>query len=216
MRTTPEQEQEIANRLGITEPKQPQEVADYLEAWDNYEEAISNFHAERLSTWSKTSEQIKANSEAIGKNISQLTNIHTLGEAIEAFSETTKLASKAWSQAQTEFEKAIQAEADRPEREFERARNSFIQSCEKEQRSLKYRMSRSKHSWNVESPELTAYQENSARYDLLGYLISEARYISRTAEQQEFSEEAIFAKVLENQYRVDDVIAKLATIAENK
>lgn len=216
MRMTTEQQQAIANRLGITAPEQPQEVTEYLTAWDTYEEAVSEYEAQRLSTWERTSERIKANAEAIFKMRSDLKNIWQLGEAVEAFSQTTKLASKAWQQAQREYLTAIEAEAERPQREFDRARREFTEALEKEQRSLKYKMSRSRDSWNLpaDSPEVIQRNEWSARYDLISYLVQEARYVEATPDTPIFSEEAIALRVLENQYRVSDVLAKLSLVAE--
>ena len=211
MRLTDEQQEAIANRLGITSPEQPQEVTDYLTAWDTYETAVSDYQAQRLSTWERTGERLEANAEAIRKMHRDLKNIYQLGEAVEAFSQTTKLASKAWSEAQREFDKAIEAEAERPKREFERAKYAFTQALEKEQRSLKYRMSRFK-GWDT--PARAEYDAWNARYELLTYLISEARYIDATPETPEFSEEAIFQRILENEYRVSNVLANLAIVSE--
>lgn len=211
MRLTEEQQQVIADRLGITKPEQPQEVAEYLSAWDNYEEAISNYQTERLSTWDKTPERIRANAEAISKMRNDLKHIWQLGETIETFTQTTKLATKAWSDAQRSYIQAIETEAERPQREFERAKRTFIEALEKEQRSLKYRMSRFR-GWNTPAEE--EYKAWSARYDLLSYLISEARYIDATPEAPIFTEEAILERVLENEYRVSNVLANLALVAE--
>lgn len=211
MRMTTEQQQAIANRLGITAPEQPKEVTEYLTAWDTYEEAVSDFQAQRLSTWERTGERIKANAEAILKMRSDLKNIWQLGEAVEAFSQTTKLASKAWEQAQREYLTAIEAEAERPRREFDRAKREFTEALEKEQRSLKYRMSRFR-GWDT--PARAEYDAWSARYDLLSYLITEARYIDATPEAPIFTEEAILERVLENEYRVSNVLANLALVAE--
>lgn len=211
MRTTPEQELAIANRLGITRPEQPQEVADYLTAWDNYAEAVDNYKAQRLSTWSQTPEQIRANAEAILQMRNDLKHIWQLGEIIEAFSQTTKLATKAWQDTEQGYLQAVEAEIERPKREFEKAKYAFIQALEKEQRSLKYKTSRFR-GWDT--PAEYDYQAWTARYELLGYLVNEARYIEATPEAPIFTEEAILAKVLENTYWADTVITKLAVISE--
>jgi len=218
MRLNEEQTQEIADRLGITEPQQPQEVADFLTAWDTYAQAVNNYQTQRLSTWQKNGEQIKANAIAIFKMREDLINIFALGEAVEAFSETTKLATKAWSQAQHEYEKALETEHERPQREFERAKNNFVQALEKEQRSLKYRMSRSKHNWNApaDDPALVTYNEWNDRSNLITYLLQEARYMSATDDQPIFSEASVMAKALENTYRVNDILDLLAKSVETK
>lgn len=218
MRLNEQQQQTIADRLGITAPEQPQEVADYLTAWATYAEAVDNYQTQRLSTWEKKGENIKANAIAINKMKTDLEVIYQLGKAVEAFSETTKLATKAWSQAQHEYEKALETEHERPQREFERAKNNFVQALEKEARSLKYRMSRSKHNWNApaDDPAVVAYNEWNDRNNLISYLLQEARYMSATDEHPIFSEEAVLAQVLENTYRVDETLALLAKSVETK
>jgi hypothetical protein len=218
MRLNEQQTKAIADRLGITSPEQPQEVADYLTAWETYAKAVEGYQTQRLSAWQKNSEQIKTNAVAIDKMRTDLKNIYQLGEAVEAFSETTKLATKAWSQAQHEYETAIESEALRPEREFERAKNNFVQALEKEARSLKYKMSRSKHNWRTpdDDPAVIAYNEWNDRSSLISYLVQEARYMSATDEHPIFSEEAVLAQVLENTYRVDETLALLAKAVKTK
>lgn len=218
MRLNEQQTKAIADRLGITEPKQPQEVADYLTAWETYAEAVDGYQTQRLSTWNRNGEQIKTNTQAIYKMRADLQNIYQLGEAVEAFSETTKLATKAWSQAQHEYEKAIETEALRPEREFEQAKRNFVEALEKEARSLKYRMSRSKHNWGApaDDPAVIAYNEWNDRSNLITYLLQEARYMSATDEHPIFTEEAVLAQVLENTYRVNETLALLAKAVETK
>jgi len=210
--TNEAQELEIANRLGITKPNKPKEVAEFLIRWNVYKEVVGEFRSERLDSWGGF-DIIAKNAIAVKTTRRNLDVIEAQEKALEAFGETVRLAVTAYEQAEHEYYKAIEAEAERPRREFEKAKNNFIAVLEKEQRSLKYRMSRSKHSWNApaDSPETIQYNEWDNRSTLISYILQEARYMSQK-DGVEFSEQAVLDYIKENSYQSEAILERFATL----
>jgi len=216
--TNEAQEKEIANRLGITKPNKPKEVAEFLARWEVYKETVSEFRADRLNSWGKF-DLIEANAQAISKIRLSLNSIEAQAQTLEAMGETTRLAVTAYEQAQLDYERKIEAEADRPRREFESARGKFIEMLEKEERSLKYRKTRLENkAWSM--PRDTAERlnlEEQARgaYDRLTvvqYLKQEARYMNE-GEITQFTEEALIAHIDANSWQAKEILGKLANLA---
>ena len=216
--TNEAQEKEIANRLGITKPNKPKEVAEFLARWEVYKETVSEFRADRLNSWGKF-DLIETNAQAISKIRLSLDSIEAQAQTLGAMGETTRLAVTAYEQAQLDYERKIEAEADRPRREFESARAKFIEMLEKEERSLKYRKTRLENkAWAM--PRDTAERlnlEEQARgaYDRLTvvqYLKQEARYMNE-GEITQFTEEALIAHIDANSWQAKEILDKLANLA---
>lgn len=223
MRITEEQQKAIANRLGITSPEQPNEVADYLTAWDAYKQAVNGYQQERISVWNNKPEEIQSNALAIEANKRALDEILALGVTLQGFSVTTQLATKAWNEARHEYERAIEKEHERPEREFRQAKDGFIASLEKEQRSLKTRITRAENKrWQLsnDDPEKMALSklgaEMTERLEVVRYILEEAQFTYQSEEVPTFSEDAILLSVAQNGYKVERLVQLLTDKIANE
>ena len=214
---TEEQIKEIANRLGISEPIQPKEVADYLNLWERYEEAVNEYSQPRLNTWGRKVENVVGTLASLESATEQGQNITALGnELIRLEGSTASLASKAWGEQYTTFTRAIENEHERPQREFDEAQREFVASLEKEIRSLKNRITRAQNKvWyseagSVEKAQLKSeIDEMSNRQTQAEYLAQEARYVYLTPETPIFTEEAVISEVLSNEYKVNAILEQL-------
>lgn len=218
MRITTEEQKQIADRLGITKPNKPKEVAEFLTRWETYKETVSEFRADRLSSWGKF-EIIEQNAEAIAKIRLSLNTIEAQAQALEALGETTRLAVVAYEQAQNEYERKIEAEADRPRREFEGARARFVEMLEKEERSLKYRKTRlDNKAWAMPrdtAERLNLEEQAKEAFDRLTtvqYLKQEARHMDMNKDAQ-FTEEALIAHIEANSWQAQEILSRLANLA---
>jgi hypothetical protein len=218
---TEEQTKKIANRLGISEPTQPKEVADYLNLWERYEEAVNEYSQPRLNAWERKIENVIGTLASLETATEQNENITALGgELIELEGSTASLASKAWRERYTNFARAIENEHERPQREFDEAKREFVASLEKETRSLKNRITRGQNkAWELEAGSAERAQleneitEMSNRQTQAEYLAQEARYVYLTPETPIFTEEAVISEVLSNEYRVSAILDQLTARA---
>ncbi len=215
--TNEAQEKEIADRLGITKPNKPKEVAEFLTRWEVYKQVVSEFRAERLDSWGGFN-ILEQNAIAIKTTRRNLDVIEAQAQALETFGETIRLAVTAYEQSEREYYKAIEAEAERPRREFEKAKSNFIAVLEKEQRSLKHRITRADNkAWQLPRDTAerlnleTQSKEMATRLNLVGYLITEARYISQK-DGVPFSEEALLDHIKENSYQSEAILQQFATL----
>lgn len=217
MNITPEQEQEIANRLGITKPSKPKEVAEFLDRWNVYKQSVSEFRADRLDSWGNF-EIIEQNAKAIESIRTNLKSIEAQGEYITNLGELTRLAVVAYEKSARDYKQAITDELERPRRVFEKAKSDFKAKLDKEARSLKYKATRTRnksydypHESNERNDLLAQANEADKRLAIVEYLSAEVGYMSYS-DGQVFTEEAVWQEVQRNEYSVNRFISNLAQI----
>ena len=208
MNTTPEQTKEIATRLGLTEPVAPKMVAEYLDYWEAHNKAVSDYERPRLNGYYYKDKfsQLDGNLAEVTKGIEVLEKLKAQMEYLNRHrGEMVALATVTYENQVEEFWKAIRAEAERPRREFETAKATFIGNLEKEIRSLKSRITRAnkRRFENPTGATGAATQLDIAqmcdRQSVAEWLLDEAsRMHYDINEMPDFTEEAIFALAVEN------------------
>jgi hypothetical protein len=210
-------EQEIATRLGITRPNCPKDVAEYMADTEAYTSALSDYTAPRMG-WRMTTDQAKAQIEETRLS---LTNLESIISKLESHSETTALAFQAYYRALGIYEQAIETERSRPRNEFEIAKRLFVETLEKERRSLKRKTTVNQNKrWETkaDSEERKAIEqtiaEQSERLETIGYLIQETNYISYNEEEPTvFTEQTLWDNLGANEYKMEQILNTLATFA---
>jgi len=214
---TETQEQEIATRLGITRPNCPKDVAEYMADSEAYTNAISDYTAPRFG-WRATTEETRATIEATRLS---LTDLESVISRLEAQSETTALAFREWYRANGIYEQAIETERQRPRNEFESSKRVFVETLEKERRSLKRKISiNSQKRWEAkaESEERKAIEhtiaEQTERQETINYLIQEANYVFYNEEQPTtFTEQAVWDSLRDNEDKMEQILNTLTKLA---
>ena len=220
---SPERELELATCLGIIKPSKPKEVAEFQAKQDEYKTAVSDFRADRLTSWGGYGYQRACNTRAIESIRQALDDIEAKANALDALGETTRLAVEAFEQSEVDYYNAIQAEQERPEREFENARNRFISDLKKEQRSLKHKATRTRnksYEFAHDSQERKSLQDQALDYDsratIVDYLISEAGYL-RPQDDTPFTEQAILERLEdENSWISEGIFRELEEMATRR
>jgi hypothetical protein len=215
---TETKKQEIADRLGLTKPNKPKEVAEFQQRFEIYKDLVTEFRADRLTSWGNW-DIVAKNTEAIDSIKRNLNVIEENAKILNNFGETIRLAVVAYEQAELKYERAIQTEAERPRQEFETARANFIEILEKEERSLKVRSTRANNkAWALprESAERLNLEEQAKemfdRLALVQWLVSEARYIKHE-DGLIFTEQALLDHITANSYRADEILKALGQTA---
>lgn len=205
MKINEQLEKEIATRLNLTKPVCPKDVAEYQKDGEAFREAISSYQRPDFS-WRATTDEARA---TIAQARKTLDSIEQMADKADSHSETIALAFTAHTQAVRDYWSAIEREESKPRDAFKKARDEFVSAMEKEKRSLKRKQN--KESWGT--PERQAISD---RLDLVVYLIDEARYLDYDPETApEFSEQVLWLKVAQAQYRADKFLEFVKTQTEN-
>jgi hypothetical protein len=121
----------------ITQPAPSAEVTQFLGLWDDYHKAANACRLESLSTWGRDYAGIIANNQfKAEENSKAMIEVLQLGEAMLALGEGVALAATEYQSALYTYNEEIKAEADKPRREWEQAREAMVGLFEKEKRSL--------------------------------------------------------------------------------
>lgn len=223
MNITEEQRNEIAKRLGITEPKQPEAVKYFLELWNEYEIALDKFERPRFSTWGANKwSNLSDNLDNAQTALESLRDIVQKAVFLKKQQgELHDLASESWIKAQREFDLAIGKEFDRPQNEFNDAKAKLRMSLDKEARYLKSKISRTQkkaYSFGHGTPEREALETEietmNDRLQVATFLENEAYYVNYDPETSPlFSEAQLWERIQANEYRVNDFLAQIKSIA---
>jgi len=169
-RLTEQQQTEMAARLGITEPKAPEDVTTYHQLLKEYEKQKDALKYESLG-WRATLDETL---ESLQTNRERTVTLIGVIQAIKETSETVKLAWESWYKQLDEYENAIIKEFNRPENEFRTQIDEYRQELNKEIRSLDYSINklikqRDKQQWGTEtwSTLQEEIKEATARQTLL-------------------------------------------------
>lgn len=194
---TSEQELEIANRLGITKPEAPQEVADYYQLLKQYETMKDDLRLDGIGWRATPSEAL----EILDGNHRQITALTAVIGKILDTPETIKLAFTAYQDKLNKYEIAIRTEQERPEKEFLNARDNYRETLNKEIHATKNKLTRltkdrdkqeyQSETWKALNGTIATL---SARLDLISLLEMEAAYLGYK-DGLEFSPELVASKL---------------------
>jgi hypothetical protein len=214
MKISEETEKAIATRLGISKPAIPAEILKHREQTATFIKACDDYNAPRLNEWRATP------AENYGRILTAIKTLEDLAGLYVPTDEIIALASQALWKSEQEYARQIEAEADRPRREFETAKNEFKAAIEKELRSIKYRTTRLQNTekWWIENYKGKTAQAEvlTARKDLLEFLLDTVRYVSFDPNTcTVFTEEVILAEALaDNTYVSGQVQNAAVALAE--
>ena len=219
MNITPEQAQDIATRLGLTEPLAPKAVAEYLELWATHEKTVYDYDRPRLSGYyssAKKFETLDDNLNAVNAGIEALQTLKAQMEHLNHHKgEIVALATHSYENELRTYWQAINTEAERPRKEFETAKDAFVFGLSKERTSLKSRITRATNRLydNPTDGDKTQAKLEIAqmrdRLEVADWLLTEASgvyYHNDTT--PEFTEEAIFARAESNAYYYEGVFTR--------
>jgi predicted RNase H-like nuclease (RuvC/YqgF family) len=191
MKITEQLENEIATRLNLTKPIAPQEVKQYIADGEALAQAVSNYNAPQIS-WRADTAEVKA---VILKTRHLLTDLEELAEKVDSHSDTIRLATTAHQEANRKYWHKIETEENKPRNDFKNARDEFINTMEKEIRSLKRKQN--KAEWASKERE-----EITTRLELVGYMIDQARYCDYNPETApEFTEQVLWEQITKAERR---------------
>jgi DNA polymerase III delta prime subunit len=202
---TEQQEQQARERLGITRPNKPKEVAEYLADYEAYNAQVNNNPQIALRHYCT----ITQNRQHAQTLTDWLEKVEALACKVESYGETIALAVEAYTRAEKTYWDAIQAEVQRPRNEFLEAQRQYRDALEKETRSLKYKITRRrKEAFKLpqDSAErlrlLTEVEEFDNRITQIDFLFWVAGAVD-FSEHPTFNDEAMMKTVKENEYRVN-------------
>lgn len=205
MKINEQLEKEIATRLNLTKPICPTDVAEFIADGEQLADALDGYHPERPSHWRAKPAEVMA---TVLETRRQLDILETLALKVENTSETVKLATIAYQQSVRDYWDKIEREESKPRNAFKVARDEFVSAMEKEIRSLKRK--ENKESWGT--PERQAISD---RLELVQYLREEAKYLEYNPETPEFSEQVLWLKVAQAQYKADKFLEFVKTQTTN-
>lgn len=202
------QEKEISQRLGITKPICPPDVAAFLADTENLRNGIDAYVRPSFSSWRTTTEETLA---SIAQAKANLTALEELADKVESHSDTVKLATTAYQEQLRTYWNAVETEENRPRRAFQKARDEFVVEMGREKRSLKRKQSKAYneiYEHNNGTPERTEaqtrYNEITERLSLVEFMEDEARYLDYDAETAPaFTELVLWEKVARSESRAD-------------
>lgn len=127
----------------ITKPVATPEVEKFLGLWDDYHKAANGCRLESMSTWGRDYLSIIGLNDAkADENIAAMNAVLELGEAMKLMGEAVAEAATEYNSALYTYNEEIKAEADKPRREWEQAREAMVSLFEKEKRSLAIKLGR--------------------------------------------------------------------------
>ena len=219
MNITPEQAQEIATRLGLTEPLAPKAVADYLELWATHEKTVNDYDRPRLSGYyyrAEKFETLEGNLNAVNAGIEALETLKAQMEHLSRHKgEIVALATHSYENELRTYWQAINTEAERPRKEFETAKDAFVFGLSKERTNLKSRITRATNrlydnptDGDKAQAKLEIAQMRD-RLEVADWLLTEASGVYYDKDTTpEFTEEAIFARAASNAYYYEGVFTR--------
>lgn len=210
MKINETQEKEIATRLGLTKPICPKDVADYVADQEAFREAVSNYERPNFS-WRATTQEARATIEQARTN---LTKLEELADKADNHSDTVALATTAFQDQTRKYWNAIETEANRPRLAFDKERDEFVASMDKEKRSLKRKQSKveSTIGWQTEE-----YKEITERLSLVGYMAEQARYLNYDPDTcPAFTELVLWEQIAKSEDRANrflEFVSKVSLLA---
>ncbi len=215
---TPEQETDIANRLGLTEPKCPKEVAEYMADLEKFESVKQQVRTDQLSSWDNAEKALIH----LNETRAELDRVEQAIEKLNSHSELVKLAYTTYGEQVSAYNQAIRAEAEKPRKAFQDQQSALVASLAKESRSLNYRISRlDTKRWNSEDTqekEAIVLEQDSlkARLSVVDYLKDQITYLSYSPELPELTEQLIWEHLEQNTWLVSGFIENLSKVVDKQ
>lgn len=193
MKINETQEKEIAQRLGITKPICPPDVAAFLADTENFRNGLDNYQRPNFS-WRATTQEARA---TIAEARASLTALEELADKADNHSDTVALATTAYQEQLRNYWNAIETEENRPRRAFDKAKDEFVALISKEKRSLTRKIN--KADW--QSEELPQLRE---RLWLVETMLDEATYMNYNAETAPaFTELVLWEEIARSESKAD-------------
>jgi len=207
MKINETQEQEIAQRLGITKPICPPDVAAFFADREEFQNGLDRYERPSFSSWRATTEEVRATIDNARKN---LNNLEALANKLESHSDTVALAGIAYQEQLRNYWTAIETEESKPRRAFDKAREEFVAEMNREKRSLNRKIN--KAHWDSE--ELLQLRE---RLWLVSTMLDEAMYLDYDATTRPaFTELVLWEAIAESESRANlflEFVSETKTIA---
>ena len=217
---TPE-EIAAAKRLGITKPKCPAEVENYLALVADYYDAANEIRnlslPSRYRYHRDQATALTANDEAITDYIAQLEAIRAKSANIAGLGQMVALAAQQWSEQDTNYRNAIEKELERPEREWRNAKNELETALAKEKRSIAIKLGRlNSKRWKVAESERAEIVALIDQLEARDSVIAITRHDISGMEYRDhigttFTADLVAQTATRNRERVDELLGKMDT-----
>lgn len=200
----------------LIKPEPTAEVAEFLGAWDKYLEVVRGFRTGSLSTYGRDYLSIVANNEVVMSELDKAVyEIRNWANGLNLLGEEVAQAAAEYQSALYEYNEAVKNEADKPRREWEKAKDDMTRTLEKEKRGLAIKIGRlSNKRWSVSAGEKELMDAQielmRGRESIVEQLLSDVYWMRYSDyEGTIFSDELVATANLRNRERINEIIAQL-------
>lgn len=199
----------------LVKPVATAEVEKFLGLWEQYNALVLNHRWGSLERYGRDyMALIEANERIANDTMGELNPILELGEAMKLLGADVAEAAAQYHADLYRYNQAVQDEANKPQREWEQAKEALVRTFEKEKRSLAIKLGKlSSKRWSGTDAEKAYHAEQYellfARQNVVELMLSDVQWMRYSEhEGTVFSDELVAQAAGSRRERINELIAK--------